>query len=141
MRIAIVVLSVISVSFAIAYFSILKRLDVITKAFTKLWVTNSTMQEALQSGLNVPSDKEDQDIHKENFIKFLSDSRDWAYEYIEEVQVNLKKFVEEIEPEIKYFEEYGSPVAIQPNYYSMKKVVKAYRELIKLLPEESDDRR
>jgi hypothetical protein len=141
MRIAIVVLSVISVSFAIAYFSILKRLDVITKAFTKLWVTNSTMQEALQSGLNVPADKEDQDIHKENFIKFLSDSRDWAYEYIEEVQVNLKKFVEEIEPEIKYFEEYGSPVAIQPNYYSMKKVVKAYRELIKLLPEESDDRR
>jgi hypothetical protein len=141
MKIAIVVLSVISVSFAIAYFSILKRLDVITKAFTKLWVTNSTMQEALQSGLNVPSDKEDQDIHKENFIKFLSDSRDWAYEYIEEVQVNLKKFVEEIEPEIKYFEEYGSPVAIQPNYYSMKKVVKAYRELIKLLPEESDDRR
>jgi hypothetical protein len=141
MRIAIVVLSVISVSFAIAYFSILKRLDVITKAFTKLWVTNSTMQEALQSGLNVPADKEDQDIHKENFIKFLSDSRDWAYEYIEEVQVNLKKFVEEIEPEIKYFEEYGSPVAIQPNYYSMKKVVKAYRELIKLLPEEPDDRR
>ena len=141
MKIAIVVLSVISVSFAIAYFSILKRLDVITKAFTKLWVTNSTMQEALQSGLNVPADKEDQDIHKENFIKFLSDSRDWAYEYIEEVQVNLKKFVEEIEPEIKYFEEYGSPVAIQPNYYSMKKVVKAYRELIKLLPEESDDRR
>ena len=141
MKIAIVVLSVISVSFAIAYFSILKRLDVITKAFTKLWVTNSTMQEALQSGLNVPADKEDQDIHKENFIKFLSDSRDWAYEYIEEVQVNLKKFVEEIEPEIKYFEEYGSPVAIQPNYYSMKKVVKAYRELIKLLPEESNDRR
>jgi hypothetical protein len=141
MRIAIVVLSVLSVSFAIAYFSILKRLDIVTKAFTKLWVTNSTMQEALQSGLNNSLDKEDQDIHKENFIKFLSDSRDWAYEYIEEVQGSLKKFVKEIEPEIKYFEEYGSPVAMQPNYNSMKKIVKSYRELIKLLPEESDDRR
>jgi hypothetical protein len=141
MRIAIVVLSVLSVSFAIAYFSILKRLDIITKAFTKLWIANSAMQEALQSGLNIPEDKEDQDIHKENFIKFLSDSRDWAYEYIEEVQGSLKKFVEEIEPQIKYFEEYGSPVAMQPNYNSMKKIVKSYRELIKLLPEESDDRR
>ena len=141
MRIAIVVLSVLSVSFAIAYFSILKRLDIVTKAFTRLVVVNSTMQEALQSGLNNPADKEDQDIHKENFIKFLSDSRDWAYEYIEEVQGSLKKFVEEIEPEIKYFEEYGSPVAMQPNYNSMKKIVKSYKELIKLLPEESDDRR
>jgi hypothetical protein len=141
MRIAIVVLSVLSVSFAIAYFSILKRLDIITKAFTKLWIANSAMQEALQSGLNIPEDKEDQDIHKENFIKFLSDSRDWAYEYIEEVQGSLKKFVEEIEPQIKYFEEYGSPVAMQPNYNSMKKIVKSYRELVKLLPEESDDRR
>jgi uncharacterized protein YfbU (UPF0304 family) len=141
MRIAIVVLSVISVSFAIAYFSILKKLDIVTKAFTRLVVVNSTMQEALQSGLNNPADKEDQDIHKENFIKFLSDSRDWAYEYIEEVQGSLKKFVEEIEPEIKYFEEYGSPVAMQPNYNSMKKIVKSYKELIKLLPEESDDRR
>lgn len=141
MRIAIVVLSVLSVSFAIAYFSILKRLNIITQAFTKLWITNSTMQEALQSGLNIPVDKEAQDIHKENFIKFLSDSRDWAYEYIEEVQGSLKKFVKEIEPEIKYFEEYGSPVAIQPNYNSMKKMVKAYKELIKMLPEESDDRR
>jgi hypothetical protein len=141
MRIAIVILSVLSASFAIAYFSILKRLDIITKAFTKLLVVNSTMHEAFESGLNTPIDKEDQDIHKENFIKFLSDSRDWAYEYIEEVQDSLKKFVKEIEPEIKYFEEYGSTVAMQPNYNSMKKVVKSYRELMKLLPEESDDRR
>jgi hypothetical protein len=75
---------------------------------------------------------------KEDFLKFVSDSREWAFEYIEEVQGGLKKFVKDVEPEIKYFEEYGSPVAIQPNYYSMKKVVEAYKELTKLLPKDLD---
>jgi hypothetical protein len=141
MKIALIVISVFAVSFAIAYFSVVKKLENVSKAFAQMVALNSSMREAFDLSIQSPVSKEDQDIHKENFIKFLSDSRDWAFEYIEEVQGSLKKFAEEIEPEIKYFEEYGSPVAIQPNYYSMKKVVKAYRELIKLLPEESNDRR
>lgn len=75
------------------------------------------------------------DVHKENFIKFLSDSRDWAYEYIEDVQSGLKKFVNEIEPEIAYFDEYGLVGDAYPHYHSMKKISQEYKELKKLLPE------
>ena len=141
MRIAIIILSVFSVSFAIAYFAILKRLSVITKAFAQLVIVNSTMHEAFEAGLQSPISQEDQDIHKENFIKFLSDSRDWAFEYIEDVQKQLEIFVKDIEPEIMYFDEYGIVGDAYPHYHSMKKISSAYKDLKKLLPEEVDDRR
>lgn len=141
MRIAVVVLSLVSISFCAAYFSTLKRLNSISKAFSKMMILNATMQEAFEASLQSPISKEDQDIHKENFIKFLSDSRDWAFEYIEDVQKQLETFINEIEPEIEYFDEYGIVGDAYPHYYSMKKISAAYKDLKKLLPEEVDDRR
>jgi len=141
MRIAVIVLSLFSVSFAMAYFSVLKRLEVLTKAFAQLVVLNSTIQEAFEANIQSPVSKEDQDIHKENFIKFLSDSRDWAFEYIEDVQTRLETFVRDVEPEIMYFDEYGLVGDAYPHYHSMKKISAAYKDLKKLLPEEVDDRR
>ena len=141
MRIAVIVLSLFSVSFAMAYFSALKRLEVLTKAFAQLVVLNATIQEAFEANIQSPVSKEDQDIHKENFIKFLSDSRDWAFEYIEDVQNQLENFIRDIEPEIMYFDEYGVVGDAYPHYHSMKKISAAYKDLKKLLPEEVDDRR
>ena len=141
MRIAVIVLGLVSISFCAAYFSTLKRLNSISKAFSKMMILNATMQEAFEASLQSPISKEDQDIHKENFIKFLSDSRDWAFEYIEDVQKQLETFINEIEPEIEYFDEYGIVGDAYPHYYSMKKISAAYKDLKKLLPEEVDDRR
>lgn len=75
------------------------------------------------------------DVHKENFIKFLSDSRDWAYEYIEDVQASISLFVSEVEPEIDYFDEYGLVGDAYPHYHSMKKISQAYKDLKKVLPD------
>ena len=88
---------------------------------------------------NAHKDEKDNDVHKENFIKFLSDSRDWAYEYIEDVQKALVLFVSEIEPEIAYFDEYGLVGDAYPHYHSMKKISAEYKELKKLLPSEETE--
>jgi hypothetical protein len=72
------------------------------------------------------------------FLKFVSDSRDWAYQYIDEVQEGLNKFIIDIEPEIAYFDEYGEVGSAYPHYHSMKKISGAYKELKKLLPEDYD---
>ena len=80
-----------------------------------------------------------QDVHNENFVKFLSDSREVAYNYIEEVQSGLNKFVSDVEPEINYFKEYGDIIAMQPNYKSLKKITEAYEELKKLLPKDEEE--
>ena len=81
----------------------------------------------------------DNDVHKENFIKFLSDSRDWAYEYIETVQSGLNQFVNDVDADISYFDEYGDALSMsRPDYNSMKNISKAYSELKKLLPTEEN---
>jgi hypothetical protein len=72
------------------------------------------------------------------FLKFVSDSRDWAYQYIDDVQESLNKFIIDIEPEIAYFDEYGEVGSAYPHYHSMKKISGAYKELKKLLPEDYD---
>jgi len=83
--------------------------------------------------------KLDNDAHQESFIKFLSDSRDSAFDYIEEVQSGLSKFINDIEPEIQYFKEYGDFTSMQPNYFALKKITQAYEELTKLLPKEEEE--
>ena len=72
------------------------------------------------------------------FLTFLNQSRDWAFEYIEEVQSVLETFVTEIEPEINYFKEYGDLASMSPNYYSMKKIAESYDKLKQLLPKEKE---
>ena len=47
----------------------------------------------------------DDEIHKENFIKFLSDSRDWAFEYIEKSQQTIKEVSDELK--IKGLDDYS----------------------------------
>jgi hypothetical protein len=130
-------LSTLCASFAIAYSVTIKRLARLTQECAKLFIDNKTLEEFISA--NNVEFKNDSDIHKENFIKFLSDSRDWAFAYIEEVQVGLNKFVNEVEPEINYFREYGDISSMQPNYYSLKKITEAYDELTKLLPREEEE--
>lgn len=89
------------------------------------------MQQSVSDGK-----KTDQEESNEAFLKFVSDSRDWAYAYIEDVQKSLNEFITNIEPEILYFDEYSDLMAAEPNYNSMKKISGAYKELKKLLPEE-----
>ena len=136
-NIAIVSLSTLCLLFAISYFLITKKLTLIKQEYATLYIDYIALEKFVES-MNLDSIS-DQEVHKENFIKFLSDSRDWAFTYIEDVQTELKKFAEEIEPEIDYFKEYGDLASMQPNYYSMKKISEAYDKLIKVLPKEEEE--
>jgi predicted nucleotide-binding protein (sugar kinase/HSP70/actin superfamily) len=82
--------------------------------------------------------KLDNDAHQESFIKFLSDSRDSAFDYIQEVQSGISDFVSEVDPVINYFDEYGDIMGMIPNYDGMKKMSVEFKKLKKLLPKESE---
>ena len=119
--------------FAGAYTFTLIKLRKLQSNITSLLYAQLSLQNQLSS--------EDADIHKENFIKFLSESRDWAFEYIENVQSGLKDFINAVEKDIKYFDKYGEVGSAYPHYDSMTRISSAYKELKTLLPEDSDDRR
>lgn len=144
MEVLVVVLGVVSISFFSAFvFSIIK-IRKLAKAFAKLYISQATLEEFLVNNRErVGLERSDEEIHKENFIKFLSDSRDWAYQYIEDVQNGLQKFIKEISPQLEYYNKYGSVVeGIVPSHdFTIKKISKEVEELKKFLPESSNDRR
>ena len=94
-----------------------------------------TLETLLLQQLSRSTSKTDKEYADEAFLKFVSDSRDWAYQYIDEAQEGINKFITDVEPEIAYFDEYGIASSAYPHYYSMKKISGAYKELKKLLPE------
>jgi hypothetical protein len=134
-NIFIIILGTLTVSFAIAYSVTLYRITKINQAFAKLFISHESLQDFISK--NNVEFKNDSDIHKENFIKFLSDSRDWAFTYIEDVQKALDKFITDVEPEIIYFEKYGSILSEQrPDYISLKKISESFKELKSVMPVE-----
>jgi hypothetical protein len=140
MEILVFVLVVFSILFFSLYLNISKKYNQSTKEFVKLYESYISLQEV---NSYISSDPDSADIHKENFIKFLSDSRDWAFEYIEEVQKGLDSFIVEVEPELEYFNHYGAAVAgtILPHDKALQKIYKEFQKLKKLLPESDNDRR
>lgn len=128
---------VLSVSFAISYLSVLSKLKKLSLTSAQLFLENFKLNQQAES---TKSNQEltDNDIHRENFIKFLSDSRDWAFTYIEDVQKGLTKFVEEVDPTISYFDDFSSIQEGNPLNIGMKKISAAYKDLKKFLPNESE---
>jgi hypothetical protein len=141
MEIALVVLSIISLSFMIAYVAVVRRLNSVSEGFSKLLVAYNMILEDAQTKESFLASPQDQDIHKENFIKFLSDSRDWAFDYIDKVQKGLKNFIDIADKEFAYFDSYGILSQGHPHYETMEKISSEYKKLKELLPEETDDRR
>ena len=131
-NIIIVILGTFTLSFAIAYVSVLYKLSKLTQEFAKLFISHKSLQDFVEK--NDSTLKNDIDIHKENFIKFLSDSRDWAFTYIEEVQKGLEKFILNVDKDIDYFDSYGSISENTLNNNLLKNISKEYKELKKLMP-------
>ena len=75
------------------------------------------------------------DMIQENFLKFISDSREAAFEYIEDVQEGLNKFINEVDPIISHWENYSSTI-VTPHDDFIKKIIFSYKDLKQLLPKE-----
>jgi hypothetical protein len=132
-----IVVSACLFSVSVAYLSLMYNFNKIRVQYQKLFI-DMMLLEKLINDIEESKIKTDESVHKENFIKFLSDSRDWAYQYIEDVQAGLTAFIDQTEPEINYFKEYGDVMGMAPNYYSMKKIAEEYGKLKALLPKEEE---
>lgn len=74
----------------------------------------------------------------EGFLKFVSESRDWAFQYIERVQIAIKNFQDVFHPVAeRYYKEkkvYNMPTAIGQEEFG--ELFEAYKKLIEELPDE-----
>ena len=133
-NIIVVVAFTLAGSFAFAYLITLFKINKINKSYTKLIISYKSLQDFVDNN-NIEFKNED-DIHKENFIKFLSDSRDWSFSYIEDVQVKINKMITDLKSDVEYFEKFGILYDGHPSYEMITNFVKSYKELQDLLPKE-----
>jgi hypothetical protein len=69
----------------------------------------------------------------EGFLKFVSQSRDWAFQYIERVQISIKNFQDVFHPLAEeYYKDKDKPI----NQEEFGKLFEAYKKLIEELPDE-----
>ncbi len=125
----IIVLSITSLLFIYLYI-VQKRINISILA--------NTLKTLLQQEIQHKENKTDKEKANEDFLKFVSDSRDLAYEYIESVQAGLQKFIDEVEPQIDYYDKYGAAIEgmVSPHDFALKKISSEFKELKKLLPED-----
>jgi hypothetical protein len=84
-------------------------------------------------------DKEDSvktDV-QEGFINFLNQSRESAFEYIENVQSTLGNVVTDLSPIVEFHDKYGA-IFDTDTRNQMQVVSNSFRELKKLIPEDVD---
>lgn len=93
----------------------------------KALIAEKLESELLKNSKNVSSDEQ-------GFVNFLSQSRDWAFEYIESVQAKIKDFESEVLPIINSLEKEN----IEDFKLSTIKMAESSKKLIKLLPEVDD---
>ena len=75
----------------------------------------------------------------DGFLKFISQSRDWAFDYIEKVQAALLVFKNKVEPQILYAKTYGTVSGESPHTIIIDRISDAYDDLVKVMPEDSQD--
>jgi len=74
----------------------------------------------------------------DGFVKFLSASRDWAFEYIEEVQKVLVEFDKEVAPELEWSKTFGMVLGETTHTLVLKRISEAYDKLKLVLPENTE---
>lgn len=80
-----------------------------------------------------------EEIANESYVKFLNESRNSAYAYIEDVQDQLITFASKVEPQLNYFNTYGTTVQ-GPHQILVKEFSEAYEELKTIMPQENKEK-
>lgn len=122
--------------------------SIVSVAFFSLMFNNIAMrfaniklnEELLKSFINyniVLENKISQEADKieesDGFLKFVSDSRDWAYAYIESVQEEISSFITIVGPDIEYLETYKPPVISED---VTNRLVVGYKKIKALIPDD-----
>jgi biopolymer transport protein ExbB/TolQ len=139
MQSTIIIATLLSLFIFIIFLLMLIKLK---KTSSKIKELANSYNELEKTYFEVVSKKESEDysdIHNENFIRFLSKSRDAAYEYIDKAQTTIKSFIDLSDKEFAYFDKYNSLLEEYPNYDTMKIMSEEYKKLRSLLPNEGQD--
>jgi hypothetical protein len=74
----------------------------------------------------------------DGFVRFISQSRDWAFQYIEEVQTALSEFDKTVDPLLKWAMRFGILNGETAHTKILSEISEAYDKLKSVLPENTE---
>jgi hypothetical protein len=122
--ISLVIFSFLTLVFLLLYLLQIKKNRAILANTLRLLI----MQDSINS-----ENKTDKEKSDEAFLKFVSDSRDWAYSYIDSVQEEINSFITIVGPDIEYLESYKPPIISEE---ATNRLFVGYKKIKALLPDD-----
>jgi uncharacterized membrane protein YraQ (UPF0718 family) len=119
-----IILSVIATTFAFLFYIQKKKNIQILAQTLEFFILQEEQQKQT---------KTDKEQFNEDFLKFISDSRDWAYTYIEVTQEKVSSFISDVGPVIDYLEKYSPPTLAEDQRLA---IIEGYRIIKTILPED-----
>jgi len=69
----------------------------------------------------------------DDFLTFVSQSRDWAFSYIEATQEKVDNFINNVGPIVEYLEKYSPPILLEEQRLC---IIEGYKGIKSILPED-----
>lgn len=125
---------IITMTGILAFDSVRLRLRI--KQINQQIIQSAVDQMALRKSLEkMIANENNKNVEKtEGFLKFVSESREWAFKYIEEVQMGIAMFVEELKPTVEHYRN-TKRALYRKQSETLDKLLHSYDILIKFLPE------
>lgn len=125
---------IITITGILAFDSVRLRLRI--KAMNDQIVQSAVDQMALKKSLEkMIAAENNKNVEKtEGFLRFVSESREWAFKYIEDVQIGIGTFVEELKPVVEHYRNTRRAL-YRKQSDTLDKLLYTYDILAKFLPE------
>jgi len=117
-------------------FKMTKFANTLSEAYMQQLADNFLLQKEVERLYQEAENKKLQET--DGFVKFISQSRDWAFQYIEEVQKALAEFDEEVAPQLEWAKTYGRLGGDTVHTNTVNIVSEAYKKLKSVLPENTE---
>jgi hypothetical protein len=117
-------------------FKIKQFANTLSEAYMQQLADNFLLQKEVERLYQEAENKKLQET--DGFVKFISQSRDWAFQYIEEVQKALAEFDDEVAAQLQWATTYGRLSGDTVHTNTVNIVSEAYKKLKAVLPENTE---
>lgn len=130
-------LLILSLYLAVANMKLRRNWKVISGTLMQSLMDQSLIETELKDALVEIEQREIENT--DGFVKFLSESRDYAFKYIEETQEKLVEFQKGVEPIFAYARTYGTVLGENSHTKTVEDIYQEYLKLKTIIPDEQGE--
>lgn len=114
-----------------------RKWKMISAQLLQTMLDQTLLERELQDALVEIEQREIQNT--DGFVKFLSESREYAFNYIEEAQQKLVEFQKAVEPIFEYSRTYGKVLGENSHTKTVDDIYQEYLKLKTIIPDEQGE--